>query len=208
MPTVIELRKLARDHNIKGRSKMNKAQLMNSLNKKVSFKKYKDFKPNLTPRQVIKLGSFGGTYWRPIQSDVTGITYKNKHKVYPKTWWKGIPEDHMTRSWENYDKNINKYKVKVGTTLEFWESKNWITAQNPYGWFQWYCDYYNGKRGPDDERQVSRWIKTAGPNSRFRKRLMNMIKKKGTTFDDESVSPKIRQTLQHWGVKLTAADLK
>tara|TARA_B100001769_G_C22085964_1_gene585407 strand:+ start:263 stop:889 length:627 start_codon:yes stop_codon:yes gene_type:complete len=208
MPTVIELRKLARDHNIKGRSKMNKAQLMNSLNKKVSFKKYKDFKPNLTPRQVIKLGSFGGTYWRPIQSDVTGMTYKNKHKVYPKTWWKGIPEDHMTRSWENYDKNINKYKVKVGTTLEFWESKNWITAQNPYGWFQWYCDYYNGKRGPDDERQVSRWIKTAGPNSRFRKRLMNMIKKKGTTFDDESVSPKIRQTLQHWGVKLTAADLK
>lgn len=214
MPTVVELRKLARDQNIKGRSKMNKAQLMKALKitdktkgRKIALKNT-DFKPNLSPRQVIKLGSFGGTYWRPIKSKVTGKTYKNKHKIYPESWWKDIPEDHMTRSWDNYDKNINKYKVKVGTTLEFWESKKWITTQNPYGWFQWYCDYYNGKRGSDDERQISRWKKTAGPNSRFRKRLINMIKKKGTTFDDETVSPKIRQTLQHWGVKLTAADLK
>ena len=139
MPTVKELRKLAAAKNIKGRSKMNKSQLLRVLKikpsrniKRKSKKKDIEFKPNLTPRQVIKLGSFGGTYWRPIKSDVTGKSYKNKHKVYPSSWWSGIPEDHMTRSWEDYDKNINKYKVKVGTTLEFWESKKWINAQNPY----------------------------------------------------------------------------
>ena len=32
---------------------------------------------------------------------------------------------------------------------------------------QWYCDFYIGERGPDDERQIDRWLKTAGPNSRF-----------------------------------------
>ena len=34
-----------------------------------------------------------------------------------------------------------------------------------------------------------------------------MIKAKNTSFDDETVSPKIRQTLQHWGVKLTSKDI-
>ena len=117
MPTVVELRKLARAQNIKGRSKMNKAELMKALNitgktkgRKFALKNT-DFKPNLSPRQVIKLGSFGGTYWRPINSKVTGKSYKNKHKVYPESWWKDIPEDHMTRSWDNYDKNIIIGKV-------------------------------------------------------------------------------------------------
>ena len=35
-----------------------------------------------------------------------------------------------------------------------------------------------------------------------------MVKKKRTTYNDESVSPVIRQTLQHWGVRLTAKDMK
>ena len=28
------------------------------------FKDYPEFKPNLSPREMFKLGSFGGTYWR------------------------------------------------------------------------------------------------------------------------------------------------
>ena len=172
------------------------------------FKDYPEFTPNLTPREIFKLGSFGGTYWRPIYSSVTGKNYKNKHNVYPKSWWKDIPDDWLTRDWDDYDKSINKYEVKVGTTLEFWEEKNWITKYNPYGWMQWYCDFYHGKRGPDDDRQIDRWVKTAGPNSRFRKALINMIKKKGTRYNDFSVSPKIRQTLQHWGCVLTSKDMR
>lgn len=175
-------------------------------NGEIIFKDYPEFIPNLTPKEIFELGSFGGTYWRPIYSSVTNKNYKNMHKKYPKSWWKNIPESSLTRSWEDYDIKINHYGVKVGTTLEFWEEKNWITEYNPYGWVQWYCDFYTGKRGPDDERQISRWLKTAGPKSRFRKMLINMIKNKGKQYDDFSVSPRIRQTLQHWGYMLTKKD--
>ena len=53
--------------------------------------------------------------------------------------------------------------------------KKWMRKSHPYGWVQWYCDFYNGKRSADDQRQVDRWIKTAGPNSRFRRALINLI---------------------------------
>lgn len=162
-----------------------------------------NFKPNLTPYQIFKLGSFGGTYWRPIYSSVTGKNYKNQHKKYK---WK-IPDSKLTVPYDKYDVNINKYKVRVGTTLEFWESKNWITHYDPYGWVQWYCNYYNGRRTPDDERQIKRWEKIAGPNGRFRRMLINIIKKKNGKYDDPKISPKIRQTLQHWGYRLTKKDL-
>ena len=101
----------------------------------------------------------------------------------------------------------NKYKVKVGLSLEYWENKKWMHPNNPYGWVNWYCDFYMGKRSEDDEWQINRWIKTAGPKSRFRRALINMINKKNTKYDDYTVSPKIRQTLQHWGYQLTKKDL-
>ena len=172
------------------------------------FKEYPNFTPNLSPRDIFKMGSFGGTYWRPIHSAVTNKNYKNKHLIYPKSWWKGISDDYLVNEWDNYDKNINKYNVKVGTTLEYWEEKNWISKYNPYGWVQWYCDFFSGKRGPDDERQINRWIKTAGPNSRFRRALINLINKHKTKYNNMDISPKIRQTLQHWGYILTSKDIK
>lgn len=175
--------------------------------KEIIFEDFPEFRPNLTPRDIFKLGSFGGTYYRPIYSSITKKNYKNVHKKYPKSWWKDIPEDYLSRSWNNYDKLINKYNVKVGTTLEFWEEKKWITKYNPYGWVDWYCGFYLGKRTPDDQRQIDRWVKTAGPNSRFRKWLINLIKKKNGKYDDYSISPKIRQTLQHWSYQLTEKDL-
>ena len=106
-----------------------------------------------------------------------------------------------------YDKNINKYKVKCGSSLEDWEKKNWIHKQDPYGWFQWYCRFYKGRRTDDDERQINRWKNLAGPNGRFRKRLINMIKKKNTKYNDETISPVIRQVLLHWAYELNASDL-
>ena len=48
--------------------------------KKIVFKDYPDFTPNLSPRDIFRLGSFGGTYWRPIYSDVTKKKYKNTLK--------------------------------------------------------------------------------------------------------------------------------
>jgi len=175
----------------------------------IRFKYYPDFKPNLTPIQVIQFGSFGGTYWREIYSSVLDKKLKNKHKsIHFKEWWKNIPKDHMVRDFNDYDISINKYNVMVGTTLELWEQKGWITQHDPYGWFQWYCHFYAGRRlGKEDERQISRWAGVASKKGRFRKRLVNMLKYKNKNYDDETVSPRIRQTLQHWGVMITKYDL-
>ena len=170
----------------------------------VKFKDYPDFKPNLTPKQMFRLGSFGGTYWRPIYSAITKQKYKNIHKEFPNSWWKDIPEHHLSSS--NYDISINKYKVKVGTTLPFWEKKGWIHKQDPYGWVLWYCRFYQGRRTADDKRQIRRWKSLAGKKGRFRNFLITLILKKNGKWNDFSISPKIRQTLQHWGYKLTKKD--
>ena len=73
---------------------------------------------------------------------------------------------------------------------------------------QWYCNFYLGRRTLDDERQINRWKGIAGDNGRFRKWLVTLINKNNTNFDDDNISPKIRQTLQHWGYILTEKDYK
>ena len=171
------------------------------------FKDYPDFKPNLSPREMFKLGSFGGTYWRPIKSRVVGKELKNVHKKYEKLgWWKDIPDSWLITPYEDYNVDINKYKVKVGTTLVFWEDKGWINKSHPYGWVQWYCDFFIGERSDDDERQIKRWKGVAGERGRFMRFLVTQILKKNKKWNDETVSPKIRQTLQHWAYKLTESD--
>lgn len=177
------------------------------MTKEIYFEDFPEFRPNLTPKQIFERGSFGGTYWRPIYSSVTGKNYKNKHKKYPKDWF-DLPNNMLTNNWEDYDKSINKYNVKVGSTLEEWEEKDWINKKHPYGWVQWYCDFYNGKRSYDDERQIGRWSRTTGPNSRFRRALINKIIKNKTKYNDYTISPKIRQTLQHWAYVLQNKDCK
>ena len=42
--------------------------------------------------------------------------------------------------------------------------------------------------------------------SRFRGKLVKMIKDTISKFDDYSISPKIRQILLHWDCKLTEED--
>ena len=173
---------------------------------KLKFEDYPEFRPNLTPRQIFTMGSFGGTYFRPIKSKFYNNTLRNKHKKF--SFLKGIPENKLTRPFNKYDVKLNKYGKKVGTTLEFWEGKNWINKRDPYGWMQWYCEFYNGRRSSDDKRQIGRWLKLAGPKGRFRKFLVTEILKKGTKkdYNNDKISPAIRQTLQHWGYKLTKKD--
>lgn len=162
---------------------------MKKYYKIIKFSDYPEFKPNLTPKDIFTRGSFGGTYWREIYSSITNQSYKNIYKKYK--FLKKINPEKMNISYKNYNKNINFYSVKVGTTLRYWETKGWIKKYHPYGWVHWYCDFYIGERSPDDERQIKRWIAIAGKNGRFRKRLINLI----TSGKD---SPAIRQTLQHW----------
>ncbi len=172
----------------------------------ILFNGYPEFKPNRTPREMFQSGIMGGTYWRPIHSKITKKDHTNAHKKFPASWWRGIPDNWLTLDYKKYDKTINKYGVKVGTTLQYWESKHWITHFDPYGWIQWYCNFYHGRRCPDDDRQIKRWIGVAGDTGRFRLNLINRIHKLGKKWDDFSVSPKIRQTLLHWGYELTKKD--
>lgn len=171
----------------------------------IKFSDYPEFRPNLTPREMFQLGSFGGTYWRPIYSGVNKRHYKNQHKEFPKSWWNSVPDSHLTSSVCN--KGRNKYKVNSGTSLRYWEKKGWIKPQDPYGWVQWYCRFYQGRRSSDDMRQIKRWLAFTGPKGRFKLRLINMIKKKRATYNDYSVSPVIRQGLQHWAYQLTSSDV-
>ena len=41
-----------------------------------------------------------------------------------------------------YNAEVNRYKVKCGASLESWQQSGWIKSQDPYGWFQWYCRFY------------------------------------------------------------------
>ena len=152
------------------------------------FKDHPEFQPNLTPRQIFDRGAFGGTYFRPIYSSVNKKNYNNQHKKYK--FLRTIPDNKLTKPFNEYDKNLNKYKVKVGMTLEEWEENSWIHPDHPYGWIQWYCEFYDGKRSKDDQRQIDRWLQLAGPNGRFRKSLINQIKKEKGSWDDFSISPK------------------
>ena len=99
-----------------------------------------------------------------------------------------------------YELSVNKSGFKCGTSLRFWENKGWVNEIDAYGWFQWYFRYWLGKRSQDDERQINRWKKIV---SRFRGKLVKMIKDAGSKFDGYSISPKIRQILLHWGYELT-----
>ena len=60
-----------------------------------------------------------------------------------------------------------------------------------------------GRRSKDDGRQINRW---KGVVSRFKGKLVKMIKEAGSKFDDHSISPKIRQILLHWGYELAEKD--
>ena len=111
------------------------------------------FNPNKTPIEIIKEGAFGGTYFRDIYSNINGKWYRNSWKEFdclsnidPKLYLSNY-----------YNTNVNKYKIRCGTSIQFWENKGWIHEQDPYGWFQWYCRYYLGRSSEDDKRQIARW---------------------------------------------------
>ena len=171
----------------------------------IVFPDYPAFTPNVTPREMFQMRVFGGSYWRTIDSAVTGQRYQNVYINYPCL----VGLDRNLLAQERPDNKSNRYEVAAGASLQEWEASGWIAAQDPYGWVEWYCRFYGGRRSPDDARQIDRWQKFAGPHSgRFRTNLINKIKKTGGNIHDYSISPVIRQGLLQWGYELTISDYR
>ena len=103
---------------------------------------YKSFKTQLTTKEMLELGVFGGSYFN-----------KNQIKEFPKSWLE------KAKLSERFDVQLNRFKVKSGLSRQEWIKKGWIFEVDPLGWFLWYCRYSNGRRIPNIDRiQIQRWI--------------------------------------------------
>ena len=113
-----------------------------------------DFGINKTLIEKTKEGAFGGTYLTDFSSDISN------GKQYRKSWKEFNQQKHIDQKFycsDYYGVSVNKYSVKVKTSLKFWENKGWINEIDPHGWFQWYFRYWLGRKSSDDERQINRW---------------------------------------------------
>lgn len=131
-----------------------------------------DFKPELTPKEMLALGVFGGKYMTDCR------------KEFPQDWF-----ENAKLCSTSHDASLNYFGINASQSLVIWEDKGWIHEDDPRGWFQWYCRYYMGRRHPDDERQIKRWAAM--------KRHITQVKNNCTPKDLEC-RPKQRQALLHW----------
>ncbi len=99
-----------------------------------------EFKPELTPKEMLDLGVFGGHYFEGFQQE------------FPAEWFSG---DRISAV---HDPRMNFFEIDASQTREEWIRKGWIYHDDPRGWFQWYCRYYMGRRiAEEDARQIKRW---------------------------------------------------
>ena len=101
---------------------------------------HRDFLPELTPKQMLEMGVFGGKYMNDCKDE------------FPSSWFV-----HAKLCRERHDPGMNYFGVNASQSLTAWRKNGWIYHEDPRGWFQWYCRYYMGRRCPDDERQIRRW---------------------------------------------------
>ena len=100
----------------------------------------KIFTPDLSPKEMLELGVFGGYY------------FKNDFLEFPKSWF-----NDAKISIDKFDVNMNYFNIRSGLSIEHWVSKGWIFTEDPIGWFQWYCRYSTGRRLPYiDKRKLGR----------------------------------------------------
>jgi hypothetical protein len=97
------------------------------------FKGFPGFTPNLSPEEVLRLGSFGGYYFRAIASGVTGRVHVDAWRELPPAWLAGLDVARQVASAE-YRPAANSFRVGSGLDLREWEKSGWIDAQDPFGW--------------------------------------------------------------------------
>jgi hypothetical protein len=131
-----------------------------------------DFRPELTPREMLELGVFGGKYLTDCRDE------------FPADWFA-----RARLSSGRHDPKLNFFGVRASQPLAVWRAKGWIYEEDPRGWFQWYCRYYLGRRCDDDARQIKRW-------RAIRRHVAQL--KKHCRKGDFTCRPKQRQALLHW----------
>lgn len=132
-----------------------------------------DFKPDLTPKQLLEMGVFGGKYMTDCRDE------------FPDSWFKKAKLCHKF-----HNPDLNYFGVNASKPLSYWRKKGWIYPLDPRGWFQWYCRYYLGRRiTEEDSRQIKRW--------KAMQRHIGQIKKHCLPRDF-SCRRKQRQALLHW----------
>jgi hypothetical protein len=131
-----------------------------------------DFQPELTPKQMLEMGVFGGRYMTDCRDEFPADWFENA-KLCP----------------ERHDPALNFFGVNASQPLSVWQKKGWIYEEDPRGWFQWYCRYFMGRRCIDDARQIKRW--------RAIRRHIGQIRK-NCLPGDLNCRPRQRQALLHW----------
>jgi hypothetical protein len=131
-----------------------------------------EFRPELTPQELLALGVFGGKYMTDCRDE------------FPKAWYRNAK-----LSPARHDPSLNFFGVNASKPLSYWREKGWIHPDDPRGWFQWYCRYTMGRRMEDDERQIRRWKAMTRHIAQIRKHCMP---------GDLSCRPRQRQALLHW----------
>lgn len=132
-----------------------------------------DFKPQLTPAEMLQAGVFGGKYMSDCQQE------------FPASWFTKAKLAHSTA-----DAKLNYFGISASQPLSQWRAKGWLYKDDPRGWFQWYCRYYMGRRlEQEDQRQIKRW-------RAFARHWQALLK--NCPIDDPQCRPRQRQALLQW----------
>lgn len=135
-----------------------------------------EFTPDLTPKEMLRLGVFGGVYMRDCRDE------------FPADWFTHakLQEEGSFR----HDPHLNYFGVNASQPLSVWRAKGWIYKDDPRGWFQWYCRYYMGRRIPEeDDRQIRRWKAMRRHGAQIYRNCDS---------GDTQCRPRQRQALLHW----------
>lgn len=131
-----------------------------------------DFKPELTPPQMLELGVFEGKYLNDCREE------------FPASWY------NKAKLSQNANPEINYFKIKSRLPLAEWRRRGWIAKPDPRGWFQWYCRYYRGRRIEGlDQWQIKRWRTFIRHKAQIEHNCFN---------GDLNCRPKQRQALLQW----------
>lgn len=140
------------------------------------FSDHPEFKPDLTPPQMLELGVFGGKYFNDVAET----------NEYPQRWW---IDAKLCGQHNKYNKKLNFYGVRSGDDLDTWRERCWIRRQDPRGWFEWYCRFYIGRRSEDDVRQIKR-------HNNYTRHLSTL--RRNSEHPDDGKSLRTKQSLLHW----------